>query len=215
LGYFAIASDDFRVAGPVVRHLASAFADDWELTTGEKLGGPRWFPPLPPAGDLPARVIPSGPDRDLGLLRDVLLGALRVARERVDLLSPYFIPDEGILAALGTASRSGVHIRVLLPRRTDHPFMAWAARAYLWDLVRQGVEIQEVAPGGFVLITVPALMSLWSAHDVANEHHRRYTKETLRTVLQSAGLQIRSLRYFFFWPLAPLYLRRLLRTRRS
>jgi len=136
----------FRLEGPVVQHLSATFADDWELATGEVLRGPSWFPALKTAGDVVARGIASGPDRTLGRLHSLLLGALRTARTRVDLMSPYFIPDQAILEALRTASRSGVRVRLLLPRRADHRFMYRAARAYLWELVEAGVEVYEVLP---------------------------------------------------------------------
>lgn len=136
----------FRLEGPVVGHLSAVFADDWELATGEVLRGPGWFPALKPAGDIVARGIASGPDRTLGRLHSLLLGALRTAKTRVDLMSPYFIPDQPILEALRTASRSGVRVRLLLPRRADHRFMTWAARSYLWEVVEAGVEVYEVLP---------------------------------------------------------------------
>jgi SAM-dependent methyltransferase len=63
---------------------------------------------------------------------------------------------------------------------------------------------------GHVLITVPALPALWSQHDEVNEHHRRYTERTLRDVLRHAGYQVETLRYFFFWTVAPLWARRAL-----
>jgi cardiolipin synthase len=136
----------FRLEGPVVEHLASTFVDDWELATGEVLRGPTWFPSLAPVGDVVARGIASGPDRTMGRLHSLLLGALRTARTRVDLMSPYFIPDQAILEAMRTASRSGVRVRLMLPRRADHRFMTWAARAYLWEVVEAGVEVYEVLP---------------------------------------------------------------------
>ena len=39
----------FRINGPVVAHLSSAFAEDWVFSTKEELGGPVWFaePSLP------------------------------------------------------------------------------------------------------------------------------------------------------------------------
>ena len=55
----------------------------------------------------------------------------------------------------------------------------------------------------------PALPSLWSRHDAANLHFRRYTKKTLCRVLTDAGFQIQMIRYFFGWTLAPMLLRRL------
>jgi SAM-dependent methyltransferase len=48
-------------------------------------------------------------------------------------------------------------------------------------------------PGGIALIAVPCDMSLWSAHDVAVGHVRRYTRETLREVLVKAGFTIETL----------------------
>ena len=46
-----------------------------------------------------------------------------------------------------------------------------------------------LAPGGFLLVTAPAHPWLWSGHDVANEHRRRYTRATLRGTLARAGLE--------------------------
>lgn len=63
-------------------------------------------------------------------------------------------------------------------------------------------------PGGAAVLTVPALMSLWSAHDVANRHFRRYDRCGLKRRLESAGLAVRSLHYFFGWPLPLMYARR-------
>ena len=59
-------------------------------------------------------------------------------------------------------------------------------------------------PGGKILITVPAHAWMWSAHDVVNHHHRRYSKSTLRQAIESAGLRPRKLGYFnsLLFPLA-------------
>ena len=44
-----------------------------------------------------------------------------------------------------------------------------------------------VAPGGALLVTVPAYQWLWSGHDVINHHFRRYTRRTLQRVAEQAG----------------------------
>jgi SAM-dependent methyltransferase len=55
-------------------------------------------------------------------------------------------------------------------------------------------EITRVLrPGGTALIAVPADMSLWSAHDEAVNHVRRYTRETLSGVISKGGLVIEDL----------------------
>ncbi|GAB2629279.1 methyltransferase [Paractinoplanes abujensis] len=48
-------------------------------------------------------------------------------------------------------------------------------------------------PGGSALITVPCDMKLWSAHDVAVGHLRRYTRDSLRTAIENGGLHIERL----------------------
>ena len=53
-----------------------------------------------------------------------------------------------------------------------------------------------LAPGGKILIAVPAHPWMWSAHDVVNHHHRRYTKATLASAIERAGLKPRKLGYF-------------------
>lgn len=62
-------------------------------------------------------------------------------------------------------------------------------------LLRQYTEPQ--APGGLVLITVPAFRFLWSGHDVFLEHRRRYTRRQIEDVVRKAGLEVVRSRYFF------------------
>lgn len=55
---------------------------------------------------------------------------------------------------------------------------------------------QKLKPGGRLLLTVPALPSLWSAHDLEHHHKRRYTDQTLRAVLIESGLELERISYF-------------------
>ena len=49
-------------------------------------------------------------------------------------------------------------------------------------------ELRRVtAPGGALLVTVPAYQWLWSGHDVINHHHRRYNRRTLLAAAEAAG----------------------------
>lgn len=61
-----------------------------------------------------------------------------------------------------------------------------------------------LAPGGKILIAVPAHQWMWSAHDVVNHHHRRYSKASLVKAIRAAGLKERKLGYFnsLLFPLA-------------
>jgi SAM-dependent methyltransferase len=55
---------------------------------------------------------------------------------------------------------------------------------------------RRLKPGGKILVTVPAHQWMWSAHDVVNHHHRRYSKATLAKAVADAGLTHNGLRYF-------------------
>jgi SAM-dependent methyltransferase len=61
-----------------------------------------------------------------------------------------------------------------------------------------------LTPGGKILIAVPAHQWMWSAHDVVNHHHRRYSKATLKAAIVKAGLRPEKLGYFnsLLFPLA-------------
>lgn len=50
-------------------------------------------------------------------------------------------------------------------------------------------------PGGLLIITVPAFRMLWGAHDVVNEHRRRYTRPELRAKLEAAGFRVDEISY--------------------
>jgi len=59
---------------------------------------------------------------------------------------------------------------------------------HLEDDLRALQELRRtVAPGGALLVTVPAYQWLWSGHDEINHHHRRYTRRSLRAVAEQAG----------------------------
>jgi len=54
----------------------------------------------------------------------------------------------------------------------------------------------KLAPGGRLLLTVPAMPSLWSGHDVAHHHQRRYTPKALEDVVRGAGFRVRHRTHF-------------------
>lgn len=73
-------------------------------------------------------------------------------------------------------------------------------------------EVQRVLkPGGKVIITVPAFMSLWSYNDEINDHQRRYTAPELRQKLELCGLHPTRSSYNNFFLFPPIAAIRLLR----
>jgi SAM-dependent methyltransferase len=77
-------------------------------------------------------------------------------------------------------------------------------------------ELRRVCkPGGWLLVTVPAYQALWSLHDDANHHFRRYNRPTLRAAADEAGWQLRRMTSFNSLLLAPAAAVRVIQRRAS
>ncbi len=76
-------------------------------------------------------------------------------------MTPYFIPDQALIAALGSAALRGVEVSLLLPMRSDHSFMDWATRSYLWELLPYGIQVRYQPPP-FAHTKLLLVDDLWS-----------------------------------------------------
>jgi SAM-dependent methyltransferase len=72
------------------------------------------------------------------------------------------------------------------------------------DLAILADSYRVLKPGGYMIITVPALMWLWSHNDDINAHVRRYTAAELKQKLAQTGFRVKRVTYnnFFVFPLA-------------
>ena len=77
------------------------------------------------------------------------------------------------------------------------------------DLLALGELRRVVRPGGLLLATVPAYGFLWSEHDEALKHRRRYTAHELRNKLSVTGFQIERTSYFITSLFLPIFAMRL------
>jgi cardiolipin synthase len=74
------------------------------------------------------------------------LHAIRQARQRIDIVTPYFYPRRAIRLALRTAASRGVKVRLLLQGKIDYPIAGLAARVLYGELRQYGVQIFEYQP---------------------------------------------------------------------
>lgn len=143
---FPIACVHFQVEGPVVRHLQEAFAVDWAFVTDETLAGEPWFVPLERVGTVWARGVPHGPDEDFEKLMYLMAGALSVARSRVRIVTPYFLPDASLIYSLNSAAMRGTQVEIYIPEKNNIPLVQWASAAQLWQNVEKGCQVFSVPP---------------------------------------------------------------------
>lgn len=130
----------FRIEGPVVAQMEEVFLDDWAFATGHEVADVA-MPIRDRQGTAICRAVVDGPDEDLDSLVTLLVGAISSARSSVSIMSPYFLPSPGICAALQAAALRGVEANVILPEDNNLPFVDWATRNMLHDLLRWGVRV--------------------------------------------------------------------------
>lgn len=130
-----------RVAGPVVRELQVVFARDWFTETEQVLETRAFFPEPTVTGATVAQVLPSGPDYPGAGIERLIVALVHGARERVVITTPYLIPDEALLDALGTAVLRGVAVHLVVSRVPDQVLVGFAQRSYYDELLVAGVHI--------------------------------------------------------------------------
>ncbi len=135
----------FRLQGPVVEQLCQVFLEDWRFTTGESPELPCYTLAEPP-GQAFARCIRDGPNEDMNKISLTLMGAISVARQSIVLITPYFLPSPGMVASLQSAALRGVDVAILLPARSNLPYVDWATRNSLLELLQYGVKVYYQPP---------------------------------------------------------------------
>ncbi len=103
-----------------------------------------------------SQVIAGGPIYDMS---NIMLSYTRIftlAREKLYITNPYFIPNETIVDALKQAAKSGVDVRLLLPKKSDSVIVGAASKHYYAELLLSGVKIFEYKKGFIHAKTVMA-----------------------------------------------------------
>jgi cardiolipin synthase len=165
----------FRVTGPLARSLQAAFVDSWASSSGEILVGPGIYPPGAKAapGGVATFIhhVNSPADDDLSMAYFLLLPIL-AARERVYLVTPYFIPDESLKDALRKKAAAGVDVRLLLPgEHIDNQSARLSGQNHYDELMQSGVKIYEYKPT-FIHSKFVVVDGLWSVIGSPNLNSR-------------------------------------------
>jgi cardiolipin synthase len=132
----------FSIEGPAVGEIEAVFRKDWEFATHESHCFSAPHKPTHKGPDS-IRAIRTGPDQDFENLRWILLSAFSEAHKRIRIITPYFIAEPSLVAALNAASLRGVDVQLILPERNNLKYMTWAANSQLWQLLEFGVRVHS------------------------------------------------------------------------
>ena len=136
-----------RIEGPIVAELQGVFAENWLECCGEILTSPRHWPVLSSAGDVEAILVRSSPSDRATASRVLFQMLVDGAVNRIDIGTPYFLPDRAMRRALVRAARRGVRVRVIVPgAMMDQRLVRLASRRMYHELLGAGVRVHEYRP---------------------------------------------------------------------
>ncbi|MCA0985440.1 cardiolipin synthase [Halobacillus yeomjeoni] len=123
-----------RLTGPIVEDLHRVFLDDWYLATGIE------EQPLPSTSEGSHRIQMIATD-GVGL-EEEFVRMIQSAEKEVLIGSPYFIPTKTLMDSFLRVLKKGIHVKILIPMKSDHPFVKEAALPYLKNLHEHGATIR-------------------------------------------------------------------------
>lgn len=131
-----------RVEGPVVASVDAVFVSDWYAESGQTLADEIDLARITmSSGDLDCQIVPSGPGFEYQNNLKLFMGLLFAAKEKIIIVSPYFVPEESLLIALTTACQRGIHVELFVSEQGDQALVYHAQRSYYETLLRAGVTI--------------------------------------------------------------------------
>jgi cardiolipin synthase len=147
------------------------FASDWFYASSQELSFTQ--DTTYDSGNTFIQVVPSGPDMSKNALYEALLCAIYSAKERIWIVTPYFIPDDSIVQALIIAKHKGLDVRLITPKKANHLIVNLVRASYMRELEEVGIDV--------------------SLYDGAMLHAKAILFDSSSTMLGSVNLDNRSL----------------------
>jgi cardiolipin synthase A/B len=176
--------------GPIVHSVQGAFSENWAGETGELFVGKDVFPTLAPAGDVLMHAVFAKPENSAPAVKILHHTAICLARTRIWIQNPYFIPEPDAIDAFGAAVKRGVDVRVLMPSTSgsDNPMVQHAGHRNFEKLLRCGVRLFEY-PHTLLHQKVMTVDGVWSAIGSSNFDDRSFeTNDEITLAIRDEAL---------------------------
>ncbi len=202
-----------RIDGDAVRYLQGIFLTMWNRETGQHVGGPEYFPgseedvaeaEAPSMQDTiptaPDSTMEEGADSDARVaivdrvpretprsIARIYVASIAAARDRLQIVNPYFVPTHSVRKALRQALKRGTQVEIMLPSVSDIPFTPDAGFYVAHRLMKRGAKVY-LYDKGFYHAKIMMVDDRFSTVGTANLNSRslRYDYETNAFLLDRA-----------------------------
>ena len=135
-----------KTQGTIVKSLQGTFLKDWYWATKE-FPKVSWTISKNERYNQTAFVLATGPADRLDVCTLFFLDTIDLAKERLWIASPYFVPDDTTLNALKLAALRGVDVRIILPNQPDHLLVYLCSFSYYAELEEVGIKVYRYRSG--------------------------------------------------------------------
>ena len=178
------------LTGPIVHSVQAAFSENWAGETGELFVGDEVFPELAPAGDVLIHAVFAKPENSAPTVKILHHTAICLARKRIWIQNPYFIPEPDAINAFAKAVQRGVDVRVLMPSTSgsDNPMVQHAGHRNFEKLLESGVRLFEY-PHTLLHQKLMTVDGVWSAIGSSNFDDRSFeTNDEITLAIRDGAL---------------------------
>ena len=130
----------FKTEGEATYQYAQVFEDDWAYAAETSIRQAT-VPSKQVQGDAYIQVVPSGPDIKGDALFEALISAIHTAKERIWIVTPYFVPDESLTQALRIAKHKGVDVKLITPKVSNHLIADLSRSSYMRELTEDNIDL--------------------------------------------------------------------------
>ncbi|MFK7864242.1 MAG: phospholipase D-like domain-containing protein [Pseudohongiellaceae bacterium] len=133
----------FSFRGDTALDMSKAFLRDWDSCSNTEQTTQILPPPHSShqGGAHLTRIILDGPNENLDRLNELLVGTFSLAKKRIWIMTPYFLPGFELIAALIAAKHRGVDVKIILPTKTNISITQWASEHGQKHILARGLKV--------------------------------------------------------------------------
>lgn len=132
-----------KIEGSATDNFTLAFLNEWQFLTNEKIDYQNFLNKSPLLTESSEVCTPfvSGPNYPYSIAQNIYTNQIANAKEKLYIMTPYFIPDETLTNLIINKAMSGVDVKIILPEIADKKFVYVVSRSNAEKLISHGVKI--------------------------------------------------------------------------
>ncbi|SFN75958.1 cardiolipin synthase [Bizionia echini] len=163
-----------RIVGEALKPLQVHFLLTWDFVSNSSCKiSSELFPDVAVDSINAVQIAASGPDTDWANIMEAIFVAINTAEDYVYVTTPYFIPNDEIITSLQIAAKSGLDVRLLIPKTSDSWTAKHATNSYLERLLEAQVKVYRYTKG-FIHAKTMVVDDLFSTIGTANLDYRSF-----------------------------------------